>query len=46
MAGLTERIEAARRSDEGLQTYPLQAVSRDQDLPLSFAQEGYGFCTI
>ena len=39
VAGLTERIEAARRSDEGLPTYPLQAVSRDQDLPLSFAQE-------
>ena len=43
VAGLTERIETARRSDEGLQTYPLQAVSRDQDLPLSFAQERLWF---
>ena len=43
VAGLTEFIEAARRSDEGLQTYPLQAVSRDQDLPLSFAQERLWF---
>ncbi|MCP4378352.1 MAG: non-ribosomal peptide synthetase, partial [bacterium] len=43
VAGLTERIEAARRSDEGLQTSPLQAVSRDQDLPLSFAQERLWF---
>jgi acyl carrier protein len=43
VAGLTERIEAARRNDEGLQTYPLQAVSRDQDLPLSFAQERLWF---
>ncbi|MDC3237176.1 amino acid adenylation domain-containing protein [bacterium] len=43
MAELTERIETARTSDEGLQTYPLQAVSRDQDLPLSFAQERLWF---
>ena len=43
VAGLTECIETGRRSDEGLQIYPLQAVSRDQDLPLSFAQERLWF---
>ena len=43
VAGLTERIEAARRSDEGLKTPPLKAVSRDKDLPLSFAQERLWF---
>ena len=43
VAGLTERIEAARRSDEGLKTPPLQAVSLDKDLLLSFAQERLWF---
>ena len=41
--GLLSALRQTRRSDEGLQTSPLQAVSRDQDLPLSFAQERLWF---
>jgi len=43
VVGLTERIETARISDEGLLAPPLRAISRDQDLPLSFAQERLWF---
>jgi amino acid adenylation domain-containing protein/non-ribosomal peptide synthase protein (TIGR01720 family) len=39
VAGLAECVEAEIRRGEGVAPPPLQQVSRDQDLPLSFAQE-------
>src|SRR5262249_7854851 len=43
VAGLAERIEEARRDKQGLQTHPMFPVSRDKDLPLSFAQQRLWF---
>ncbi|MDQ3258818.1 MAG: condensation domain-containing protein, partial [Acidobacteriota bacterium] len=40
---LAARIEAARQTNEGLETPPLLPVSRDVELPLSFAQERLWF---
>jgi amino acid adenylation domain-containing protein len=41
---LAERIEVARRSEEGLQAPPpISAAARDSDLPLSFAQQRLWF---
>jgi amino acid adenylation domain-containing protein/non-ribosomal peptide synthase protein (TIGR01720 family) len=39
VAGLAERVEAQVRKGEAGAPPPLQHVGRDQDLPLSFAQE-------
>ncbi|WP_366934966.1 non-ribosomal peptide synthase/polyketide synthase [Pyxidicoccus fallax] len=43
VAGLAERLEAARRSGEGLQAPPLTPVPRSGPLPLSFAQQRLWF---
>ncbi|MBA3439856.1 MAG: amino acid adenylation domain-containing protein, partial [Pyrinomonadaceae bacterium] len=43
VAGMAERIEAARRRDDGLQAPPLKPVPRDGELPLSFAQQRLWF---
>ena len=43
VAGLAERIETARRSEQGLTAPPMERVSRDGDLPLSFAQQRLWF---
>lgn len=39
IAGLAEHIETATRSGSELTVVPLESVSRDQDLPLSFSQQ-------
>ena len=39
VAGLAERIGAARRSEQNLSAPPLVPVTRDGQLPLSFAQQ-------
>src|SRR5829696_8993657 len=39
VAGLAERIEAARRGEQNLSAPPLVPVPRDGHLPLSFAQQ-------
>ena len=43
VARLGQRIGEARKGAQALQTPPLQAIARDQDLPLSFAQERLWF---
>ncbi len=43
VAGLAERIEKIRHKEQGPQIPPLLAVSRDKDLPLSFAQQRLWF---
>ncbi|MBZ5554817.1 MAG: amino acid adenylation domain-containing protein [Acidobacteriia bacterium] len=43
IAGLVECIEAARRGGPVPSTLPLQPVPRDQNLPLSFAQQRLWF---
>jgi acyl carrier protein len=43
VAGLAERIEAVLRAGQGLQAPPLERVSRDEPLPLSFAQQRLWF---
>ena len=43
VAGLAERIESARRSEEGFDAPPIVRVSRAGDLPLSFAQQRLWF---
>ncbi|HET6851468.1 MAG TPA: amino acid adenylation domain-containing protein, partial [Pyrinomonadaceae bacterium] len=43
VAGLGEQVEAARRSALGLTTRPLTIVSREEHLPLSFAQQRLWF---
>ena len=43
IAGLAQRVETRRRSGRGLDTPPLVPVSRDGDLPLSFAQQRLWF---
>ena len=39
IAGLAEHIETAIKAGSGLAVSPLEPVSRDKDLPLSFAQQ-------
>ncbi|MBG1243496.1 non-ribosomal peptide synthetase [Nostoc sp. NZL] len=39
IAGLAEHIETAIRTGSGLTVVPLESVSRDKDLPLSFSQQ-------
>jgi amino acid adenylation domain-containing protein len=41
--GLAEQIEETRRKAQGAQALPLIAVSREEDLPLSFAQQRLWF---
>jgi len=41
--GLTQAIETLRRNEAGSQAPPVIAVSRDQELPLSFAQQRLWF---
>ncbi len=43
VADLAKSIEASRRSDENLQAPPLQPISRDGELPLSYAQHQLWF---
>jgi amino acid adenylation domain-containing protein len=43
VAGLAERVEAAWQADRGLQAPALERVSREQELPLSFAQQRLWF---
>ncbi|HIP96962.1 MAG TPA: non-ribosomal peptide synthetase, partial [Anaerolineae bacterium] len=43
VAGLAERVEAALRAAEGLETPPIEPVSRDGEPPLSFAQQRLWF---
>ena len=43
VAGLAERIETARRSEPGLEAPSIGRLSRDGDLPLSFAQQRLWF---
>jgi len=43
VAGLAANIENARRAESGLQIAPIQHVSRDEDLPLSFSQHRLWF---
>jgi amino acid adenylation domain-containing protein len=43
VAGLAEQVEGALRSDQRVATPPLVPISRQQDLPLSFAQQRLWF---
>ena len=43
VAGLAANIEHARRAESGLQIAPIQHASRDEELPLSFAQQRMWF---
>ena len=43
VAGLAEKIEKARRSEPGVEAPPIGRLSRDDDLPLSFAQRRLWF---
>lgn len=43
VAGQAERVEAAWQADRGLQAPALKSVLREQDLPLSFAQQRLWF---
>jgi amino acid adenylation domain-containing protein len=43
VAGLAESIEAAMRQDQGPQLPPIERASRDEVLPLSFAQQRLWF---
>src|SRR6185312_6625083 len=43
VAGLAERVEQALCSEPGMAAPPLLPVSREQDLPLSFAQQRLWF---
>jgi len=43
VAGLAERIETAMRAEPGLAAPPIEPVSRNQTLPLSFAQQRLWF---
>ena len=43
VAGLAERFEEIHQKKQGLQILPLLPVSRDKDLPLSFAQQRLWF---
>lgn len=41
--GLAQAVEKMKRSQQGLQTPPIVPVTRNSNLPLSFAQEGLWF---
>ncbi len=43
VAGLARQVETALRGEQGTQAPPLAPVSRDQQLPLSFAQQRLWF---
>ena len=43
VAGLAEVIETAIRAEQGVELAPILPVSRDQELPLSFAQQRMWF---
>ncbi len=43
VAGLAERTEALQRQKQGLESPPMTRVSRDEPLPLSFAQQRLWF---
>ncbi len=43
VVGLAMRVEQALRVDTGLETPPVEPVSRDEELPLSFAQQRLWF---
>jgi amino acid adenylation domain-containing protein len=43
VAGLAERIGEIHQKEQGVQTLPILPVSRDKDLPLSFAQQRLWF---
>ncbi|HJT57689.1 MAG TPA: amino acid adenylation domain-containing protein, partial [Ktedonobacteraceae bacterium] len=43
VAGLAARVERAMRSEQSLKAPPLLPVAREQDLPLSFAQQRLWF---
>jgi amino acid adenylation domain-containing protein len=43
VAALSERVEEAIRIGHGVESPPLRAVSRDQELPLSFSQQRLWF---
>ena len=43
VAGMAEKIEAARRAGDGSTEFPIVAVTREGSLPLSFAQERLWF---
>ncbi|KAA3658966.1 MAG: amino acid adenylation domain-containing protein, partial [Chloroflexi bacterium] len=43
IAALAEQVEIAQRTETGTQAPPIEPVSRDQELPLSFAQQRLWF---
>jgi amino acid adenylation domain-containing protein len=43
VAGLAERVEAALRSETNLEAPPIEATTREGDIPLSFAQQRLWF---
>jgi len=43
VAGLADRVGETRRQEQGLQSRPIQSVSRTRDLPLSFSQQRLWF---
>ena len=43
IAGLSEKVEICRMSGAGLEVPPIMAVSREQEMPLSFAQQRLWF---
>ncbi|MCA1568706.1 MAG: condensation domain-containing protein, partial [Acidobacteria bacterium] len=43
VAGLARNVEAVMQGASGVETMPLSAVTRDEDLPLSFAQQRLWF---
>jgi hypothetical protein len=43
VASLSDRIEAALKAKAGLKILPIEPVSRDRHLPLSFAQQRLWF---
>jgi len=43
IAALAERVEEAQRNASGVQAPPIRPVSRDRELPLSFAQQRLWF---
>ena len=39
VSGMAEAIEMERRSGQAFKSFPINPISRDQDMPLSFAQQ-------